>query len=301
MKKSLISTIAVSLIAASFFSVTTVKSVNADEFGKCGKRLMFHKGMAVAKYALSLKDKSYYQMPEPVMIEGHWCAAFTKYVYFNIEEKDSEYNRVTRTVEFNKDRFFDFNKPGMKERYVPGPGDLIVYEEDGDLGEGYEHEHIGVVIDSKKINGEWCPSTVEGNYFDINVSDEDLQKITYEQYRGLSNSKEHEFQTRRVGYVPYNRVRRQMIAGYIQADRTMIDTVYGDVNADGKINAADATLILRAILIMDTNGGVLNDNLGTNLSVAELYYRLDADGDGKIKPIDATIVSRYALSKNVKR
>ena len=129
------------------------------------------------------------------------------------------------------------------------------------------------------------------------MSDEDLQKITYEQYRELSNSKEHEFDKRRVGFVPYNRVRRHMIAGYIKSELKTIRTVYGDVNADGKVNPADATLILRAILIMDTNGGVLNDNLETNLSVAELYYRLDANGDGKVTQSDATAILRWSNNR----
>lgn len=286
MKKSLISTIAVSLIAASFFSVTTVKSVNADEFGKCGKQNSYNKAMAVANYALSLKDKSYNQMPDPVMINSNWCAAFTKYLY-GITEKYCFYNSVTQTCNYYKDRGLYHSKDSG---YIPGKGDLIVYEESGNTGDGYEH--IGIVVNTKYINGEYYPETIEGNYFDLDWNG-DITNMSINDYG--EQASQHYWRDRKVGFVPYNRVRRQMVVGYIEADRKSINYIYGDVNADGKVNPADATLILRAILIMDTNGGVLNDNLGTNLSVAELYYRLDANGDGKVEQIDATAILQKSL------
>ena len=288
MKKSIIKTLAVSLIAASFFSVTTSKKTEANDLGQCGNKRSYNKAMATAMYAKSLVGKTYYQMPDSVKINAHWCAAFTKFVN-GITEKYCSYNSVTQTVNSYSDRFT------TSKDYIPGVGDLIVYEEDENTGNGYEH--IGIVVNTVYINGKWYPETVEGNYFDINCSDEDILKVSYEDYGKLSNNDNNYFTNRKVGFVPYNRVRRQMVAGYIKADRTSVNYIYGDVNADGKVTPVDATLILRALLEIDDNGGVLKESIVKNMSVAEFYYRMDANGDGKVTQSDATAILRWSNNR----
>lgn len=282
MKKSIIKTLAVSLIAASFFSVTTSKKTEANDLGLCGSNRSYNKAMATAMYAKSLVGKTYYQMPESVKIEAHWCAAFTKFVN-GITEKYCSYNSVTQTVNNYSDRFT------TSKDYIPGVGDLIVYEEDGKPGNGYEH--IGIVVNTVYINGKAYPETVEGNYFDINWNG-DITKMSIYDYGEQANN--IHWSNRKVGYIPYNRVRRQMVAGYIKADRTSVNYIYGDVNADGKVTPVDATLILRALLEMDYDGGVLKKSLVDNLSVAEFYYRMDANGDGKVTQTDATAILRWS-------
>lgn len=290
MKKSLIKTLALSLIAASVFSVTTGKSAEADDvFGKLGKRDSYNKSMAMVRYAKTLVDKSYYQMPDPVKIDSHWCAAFTKFLC-GITDQYCDYNSVTYFHDLYEAQGLYHTKDSG---YIPGIGDLIIYEEDDNTGNGYEH--IGIVVNTKYRNGEYYPETIEGNYFDIPMNDEDLQKITAEQYRDFSNSDEYKYDMRRVGYVPSNRVRRHMVAGYIEMDRKSIDYIYGDVNGDGNINMLDAFMILKARLQMDCDGGVLKQSLAPGLSTAEFYYRMDANGDGKVTQTDATAILRYLV------
>ena len=285
MKKSLIRTIAVSLIAASFFSVTTVKSPEANEFGMIGKKGRYNQSMAILRYVKTLRDKSYDQMPDSVKINTHWCAALTKHL---LGETSDDFNSVSLTKNYFEDR----GRYHYRDDYHPQIGDLILYEESvPGIKDG--PDHIGVVVDVKTVNGEDYPSTIEGNYFDIPWTDDKLKTITAEQYRDFSNSDEYKFDTRRVGYVPSNRVRRHMIEGYIEVDRTMTEYTYGDVNADGMINSMDALMILHSVLQKDIDGGVLKESRAGNLSVPEYYYRMDVNGDGKVTQPDATLLIRY--------
>lgn len=286
MKKSIIKTLAVSLIAASFFSVTTSRPAEANEFGLIGKKGSYNQTTAILWYLNSFIDRPYDQMPDAVTsVENHWCAALTKHL---LGEKSNDFNSVALT----KNIFDDRGKYHSRENYHPQIGDLILYEESvPPINDG--PDHIGVVVDVKTINGEDYPSTIEGNYFDIDCSDEDIQKISYEDYRNLSNA--NKYDTRRVGYVPSNRVRRHMIEGYIELDRTMIEYTYGDVNADGKINMTDAFMILDAVLQKDLDDGLFLETRAYNLSAPEYYYRMDVNGDRKITQVDATLIRRYLV------
>ena len=152
MKKTLIRTIAVSLIAASFFSVTTVKSANADDIiGSCGQYIDYSNRKAAAMFAESLVGQPYSQMPKTIKdVKANWCAAFVRYVYGS---GNTDYNSVTLIK--NASGCFIQNP-----NYEPEIGDLVIYEEDGNPGNGYEH--IGIVVKGGKDY-----ETVEGNAFYI--------------------------------------------------------------------------------------------------------------------------------------
>ena len=64
----------------------------------------------------------------------------------------------------------------------------------------------------------------------------------------------------------------------------------GDVNGDEKINALDATQILR---YANNKSSVL-----TSMDESEMYGRADVTGDGKINALDATQILRYANNKS---
>ncbi|MBQ3002714.1 MAG: hypothetical protein IJD82_03170, partial [Clostridia bacterium] len=67
------------------------------------------------------------------------------------------------------------------------------------------------------------------------------------------------------------------------------DVVYGDVNGDGKINAADATRLLRYLA---------NRNPVTGESNVEIFAGADVTGDGKTNAADVTRLLRYLANRN---
>ena len=64
----------------------------------------------------------------------------------------------------------------------------------------------------------------------------------------------------------------------------------GDVTGDGKVNALDATQILR---YANNKSSVL-----TTMDDNEKYGRADVTGDKKINALDATQILRYANNKS---
>jgi hypothetical protein len=44
-------------------------------------------------------------------------------------------------------------------------------------------------------------------------------------------------------------------------------------------------------------GGVLKESIVKNMSVAEFYYRMDANGDGKVTQSDATAILRWSNNR----
>ena len=66
--------------------------------------------------------------------------------------------------------------------------------------------------------------------------------------------------------------------------------IIGDVNKDGKINALDATQILR---YANNKSSVI-----ASMSDEEAKGRADVNGDGKINALDATQILRYANNKS---
>ncbi|MBO4408140.1 MAG: CHAP domain-containing protein [Clostridiales bacterium] len=287
MKKSLISTIAVSLIAASFFSVTTVKSANADDIiGSCGQYIDYSNRKAAAMFAESLVGQPYSQMPKTIKdVNANWCAAFVRYVYGSGNEK---YNSVTLIKNASGCFIQNLN-------YEPEIGDLVIYEEDGNPGNGYEH--IGIVVKGGKDY-----ETVEGNAFYIEKNNElqDINKITVDQY-GIQ-AQAHNLKDRHVLRFTPDQIRKSMVAGFVRPDNALKDKptpskyLCGDVNRDGKVTPADATMIMRALLQMSKDGGMLKKSDLVNYDEIDFYYRMDANGDGKVEQIDATAILQKSLS-----
>lgn len=89
----------------------------------------------------------------------NWCAAYVEY-YLGVDVSGKEnYNRdVDEIVKAYRaaGRFHE-----AKDGYLPTAGDLVVYDENGDPDDGYEH--IGVVSGVNSATGEI--TTIEGNAY----------------------------------------------------------------------------------------------------------------------------------------
>lgn len=88
----------------------------------------------------------------------YWCAAFVSYSLGKSVTGIPNYNRSVTSIAQaykNAGRWHDVNSG-----YIPKPGDLVVYEENGDES---DYEHIGVVVESDPKTGDI--TTVEGNAY----------------------------------------------------------------------------------------------------------------------------------------
>ena len=92
-----------------------------------------------------------------------------------------------------------------------------------------------------------------------------------------------------------------MVAGFVRPDNALKDKptpskyLCGDVNRDGKVTPADATMIMRALLQMSNDGGMLKKSDLVKYDEIDFYYRMDANGDGKVEQIDATAILQKSL------
>lgn len=81
----------------------------------------------------------------------------------------------------------------------------------------------------------------------------------------------------------------KMVNGKITVKKLSEEYMLGDVNKDGKINALDATQILRHA---NNKASVIS-----SMSEAEAYGRADVNKDKKINALDATQILRFANNK----
>lgn len=291
MNKGLKKVVAATMALSAMLNIGTVGTAKTVKKSQIGLHSSYTNRDVAVRFAKKIAGHGYWDMPEDMQIQAHWCAAFTKVLYGH--DKESGYNTVDNTIRYVTQEGGSFITDKTQEPHV---GDLAIYNETayGETDTYKTYDHIGIIYGTMQVDGVWWVKTIEGNSIDVNwEKDWGMKACDVDEWTYFYASDPVRFEDRHVVQYPAKKARQGQIVGWLSPRTVRKYYTVGDINGDGSINIADLVVIRRAFEDKQQHHGVLHNSYSDKYGVAELFYRCDLNGDGNFSKSDVSRLTEY--------